>query len=127
MMSTRHTAVAAAITLAALMASPAAIAKDGDVRVSGTCSGASSVKLKLSEEDGRIEVELEVDQNRNGVTWKVALRRNGAAFFRGSAVTRAPSGSFEVRKLASNSPGSDRFSARATSPRGEICTVSASF
>ncbi len=33
--------------------------------------------VKLSKEDGRIEVEFEVDQNRNGVRWHVVLLRNG--------------------------------------------------
>ena len=58
----------------ALVAVPAGIAKNGDIRVRGTCTKASTSKLKLSEEDGRIEVEFEVDQNRNGVRWNVVIR-----------------------------------------------------
>jgi hypothetical protein len=41
-----------------------ALAKDGDVLVRGTCTARSAAKLKLSSEDSRIEVEVEVDQNR---------------------------------------------------------------
>ena len=99
---------------------------DNDVRRSGSCSGASSVKLKLSPDDGRIETELEVDQNRNGVRWKVVLKRNGARAATATATTRGPSGSFEVRRLLTNGAGADRISARATSPSGEVCRVSAS-
>ena len=33
------------------------------------------IKLKLSPEDGRLEVEIEVDQNRNGVQWTWTLLR----------------------------------------------------
>ena len=106
---------------------PAGIAKDGDVRVRGTCTGASTAKLKLSEEDGRIEVEFEVDQSRNGVTWKVVVRDDGARVATRTATTRAPSGSFETRVLVADSPGADRISARATSPRGEVCTAAARF
>ena len=61
----------------ALAAAPAGIAKNGDVRVRGTCTDASTSKLKLSEDDGRIEVEFEVDQNRNGVRWNVVIPQNG--------------------------------------------------
>ena len=46
--------------------------------VRGACTQESSSKLKLSREDGGIEIEFEVDQNRNGVPWKVTLRRNGS-------------------------------------------------
>jgi hypothetical protein len=108
----------------ALSAGPAA-AKDGDVLVAGTCTGASSSKLKLSEENGRIEVEFEVDQNRNGVRWAVRLTQNGARVARLVRTTRPPSGSFEARIVARNSAGTDVFRARGTSPRGEVCTARA--
>ena len=118
---------AALAVVAAAVAAPAALAKDGDVRVRGTCTKASSVKLKLSEEDGRIEVELEVDQNRSGVRWTVAFKQNGKPLARRTAVTRPPSGSFELRLLAPNLPGRDVIAAKATSPAGEVCTVKAAF
>ena len=124
-------AIGAALTvlvlaLAALAAVPVASAKDGDVRVSGSCTRASTAKLKLSEEDGRIEVEFEVDQNRNGVRWAVVLRRNGQVVRRAARVTRAPSGSFELRALVANGAGADRITATATR-RGESCRAAASF
>jgi hypothetical protein len=112
----------------ALVAAPAGIAKDGDVRVRGACTKASTSKLKLSDEDGRIEVEFEVDQNRNGVRWNVVLLQNGTRIARLSRVTRGPSGSFEARVVAADRrAGKDAFRARATSPSGEVCTAQASF
>jgi len=110
-----------------LAAAPAGIAKNGDVRVRGTCTKSSTSKLKLSQEDGRIEVEFEVDQNRNGVRWNVQLFQNGGRIARMTRVTRGPSGSFEARVLARDSAGKDAFRARATSPSGEVCTARASF
>jgi hypothetical protein len=119
--------IAGLIAVSALVLAPAAFAKDGDVRVAGRCTGAATSKLKLSEEDGRIEVELEVDQNRNGVRWRIVLRRSGATFFTGSRVTRPPSGSFELRRLTADGPGVDVVSARATSPSGQVCRATARF
>ncbi len=119
-------AAVAALTVA-LTAAPAGDAKDGDVRVRGTCTKSSTSKLKLSEEDGRIEVEFEVDQNRNGVRWNVQLFQNGKRVARMTRVTRPPSGSFEARVLAGDTAGADAFRARATSPSGEVCTARASF
>lgn len=115
---------------ASLVALPAtAIAKGGgndrDVRSTGSCTATSSAKMKLSPENGRIEVEFEVDQNRNGVTWNWSLARAGVSLAGGTAVTIAPSGSFEVRRLVSNTPGTDTIVATATRP-GESCTVTAS-
>ena len=98
--------------------------------VRGTCSGASSSKLKLSEEDGRIEVEFEVDQNRNDVRWTVSLRRVTAAGPRllasGTRITRAPSGSFEFRRVVADRAGADTIRARATRA-GEVCSATAVF
>jgi hypothetical protein len=111
----------------ALTAAPLAGAKDGDIIRRGNCTGATDWKLKLSEEDGRIEVEFEVDQNRNGVSWNVRLFQNGSQIARATRVTRGPSGSFELRRVAPNTAGTDSFRARATRASGEVCTGRASF
>ena len=101
---------------------PAALAKDGDVIKTGQCTGASDWKLKLSNEDGKMEVEFEVDQNVNGDEWRIVLKREGEAFWRGTRVTKAPSGSFEVEKLTQNGPGEETFFARARNlETDEIC------
>ena len=57
-------AVAGALALTAAAGTTAAFAKDGDVIRRGACSGASDWKLKLSPENGRIEVEYEVDSDK---------------------------------------------------------------
>jgi hypothetical protein len=103
-----------------------ASANDADVIQRGSCSGRSDWKLKLSPENGRIEVEFEVDSNVNGQTWHVRILQNGSRIFSGNRVTQAPSGSFEVRKLANNTVGTDRFRARAVNAaNGETCVGSA--
>ena len=112
--------------LLALGVAPVASAKDGDILAAGSCTKSSTSKLKLSEENGSIEVEFEVDQNRNGVRWSVAFRRNGQVVRRVVRVTRGPSGSFEARVVLPNGPGSDRIAATATR-RGESCTAAATF
>jgi hypothetical protein len=124
----RRSLISIALTLfaAALVAVPAALAKGSDhrsVRVSGVCTQQSTSKLKLSREHRRIEVEFEVDQNRNGVPWKVTLRNNGVRVATLAATTRGPSGSFEIRRLVADRAGADRISARATRS-GETCSAS---
>ena len=120
------TTVALVTGVVALALVPAGLAKDGDKLVRGTCTRSSSAKMKLSREDGRIEVQLEVDQNRAGRTWRVALRQNGVVVRRLTRVTRAPSGSFEARIVVRNRAGVDRLAATATR-RGETCTARGSF
>ena len=117
------TAIVIATLAGGLLGAAPAPANEGDVLVRGTCTGSSTAKLKLSPEDGRIEVEFEVDQNRNGVTWKVTIRRNGARVVSTRATTKAPSGSFSVERRIADGAGSDRITARATSPTGEVCTA----
>lgn len=117
-----------ATALLVLAAAPMTAAKNGDVEVRGTCSKASSSKLKLSLEDAGIEVELEVDQNRNGVRWSVVLRRlvagRAPVVARGTRITTAPSGSFEFRRVLANRLGKDRIRAVATRS-GEVCRATA--
>lgn len=59
--------------------------------------------------------------------WSVVLRRPSAVLVRTTRVTRAPSGSFELRRIVADLAGRDRISARATSPSGEICRATAAF
>jgi hypothetical protein len=128
MMKATGIGVVAAILVAAvaLLAAPVATAKDGDIRRVGTCTKSSTSKIKLSAENGRIEVEFEVDQNRNGVRWNVRIAQNGRQVARMTRVTRGPSGSFEARIVAGNRAGADRFVATATR-RGETCSARATF
>ena len=109
----------------AVTAVPNAIAKDDDgVLVAGACTGVSSSKLKIKHDDGRIEVEFEVDQNRNGVRWNVQYRRNGNLVFQGARRTVAPSGSFSLERKVAGSSAPVTIRARA-SRAGEVCTASA--
>ena len=112
-----------------LMAAPmTASAKDGDILRRGDCTARSDWKLKLSPENGRIEVEFEVDQNRNGQKWNVRMKRNGSVFWRGARRTQPPSGSFEVRRLAGDGAGAERIVVRARNARtGEVCRGVARF
>ena len=126
----RATALITSVLVATtLVAAPiSASAKDGDIIRRGDCTMRSDWKLKLSPEDGRIEVEFEVDQNRNGQKWFVKLKRNGKVFWRGSRRTQPPSGPFEVRRLARDGAGAERIVARARNPRtGEVCRGVARF
>lgn len=116
--------VTALVALVSLTAT--ATANDADVRKAGSCTGSTSAKIKLSPEDGGIETEFEVDQNRTGVTWKVVLRHNGEVAARTKATTKGRSGSFEIRRVLDGGQGADTISARAVSPSGEVCTASAS-
>jgi hypothetical protein len=112
----------------ALFASPGVtLARNGGgVAHAGTCTAASTTKIKLNKDNGRIEVQFEVDQNRVGKTWNVRLRDNGVTFFTGQRVTLAPGGSFELRRLHANMAGPDRIVGRATNPKtGEVCTATA--
>jgi hypothetical protein len=121
--------ISSALVATALVAAPMSVAaKDGDVIRRGSCSARSDWKLKLSPENGRIEVEFEVDQNRNGQTWSVRMKRGDRVFWRGQRTTRPPSGSFEARRLTHNGAGADRIVVRARNPRsGEICRGVATF
>ena len=111
----RIAAIAAAAALAAVPATPA-LARGGGSKAaqrSGSCSNGSTWKLKVKPDSGRLEVEFEVDQNRNGKRWDVTLRRNGSVAARGAATTHAPSGSFSFNRRITGASG-NKVSATAT-------------
>lgn len=121
-------ALVTGFTALVMAVAPLASANDADVIREGRCSGRSDWKLKLSPEDGRIEVEYEVDQNRVGDTWKIRLKHDGKRFFKGKRTTKGDSGSFEVRRVQPNHRGKDRFRARAVNLRtDEVCRGRAGF
>jgi hypothetical protein len=126
-MRTRRSLLPALLALSLLAPAAAGAKDDDDIERAGTCTGASSAEIKLSAEDGRIETEFEVDQNRNGVRWNVVLKRNGVRVASTVATTRGPSGSFEVRRLLADGAGDEAIRAKATSPSGEVCTARATF
>jgi len=104
-----------------------ALAGQNDVIERGGCSGASDWKLKLSPEDGRLEVEFEVDQNVSGDTWRVRIRHGDSVVFRGSETTGGASGSFETRIVEDDLAGTDTFHAKARNlSTDEVCRGSAS-
>jgi hypothetical protein len=94
----------------------------------GKCTGSSTWKLKVKSDDGRLEAEFEVDQNRVGKRWRVTLVRDGSTVFRGIRTTVAPSGSFTVRRLLAASGGTTRIVASAKALQsGESCRAVVSF
>jgi hypothetical protein len=116
--------LAGIVTTAAIVSAtaPAALANDADKVRRGSCSGATDWKVKVGPEDGRLEVEGEVDSNRRGQTWRWRLVHNGSVSAQGSRVTRGASGSFEVRRVLVNLRGTDHLVLRARNVRtGELC------
>ena len=124
-MNLRRTAAlaATAATLTSLsLAVPAAHAggDDDEVQRSGSC--ATGVwKLKAKPDDGRLEVEFEIDTNRRGQAWQVRVSDNGTRVFSGERTTAGRSGSFSVEFKTANRAGTDVIRARAT--RGDTTCV----
>lgn len=122
---------AALLSLALLGAGATAAQAQGgrpEVRAAGHCSSSTVWKLKAKTDDGRIQTEYEVDSNRNGQVWTVAINDNGARVFTGRRTTQAPSGSFSVERRLVNRAGGDRIVAVASNVRtGERCVGSLTF
>ncbi len=117
-------AMASALTMGALLAPAATFASGGSptVRAVGHCSARSTSALKAKHDNGRIEVEFQVDQNRVNRLWNVRIWDDGHRVFTGARRTTAPSGSFTVRRLITNRAGVDTLVALAVNPRtGETC------
>jgi hypothetical protein len=112
-------------TLAAvpLLSATPALAKHGGgsvVQARGACHGGGVFKLKAKHDDGRIEVEYEVDTNRAGLAWHITLTDNNHRIFTGDRRTAGRSGSFSVHVRPANRAGTDTIRAHASRP-GHSC------
>ena len=132
-MKTTHRAAAslAASVISVLAVIPPAVAGDDDddrVERNGSCSAGTDWKIKAKSDDGRIEVEAEIDSNKVGQTWAWRFKHNGTVFSQGQSTTTAPSGSFEVERKPANLAGTDHFVFRAVhASSGEVCRATVSW
>jgi hypothetical protein len=130
-LTTRRIAAALAvptIALSALAAPAHASGGDDANRNSGGCSGSTTWKIKAKADDGRIEVEAEIDSNRAGQTWTWKLKDNGDVVATGQSMTAGRSGSFSVERKPGNQSGTDRFVFRAVqADTGEVCRATVSW
>jgi hypothetical protein len=109
-------AITAGLTAPLLVAAMPAFASGGGggVRSSGSYTNGGHFELKAKHDDRAIEMEYEVDSNRAGQVWAVRITDNGAVVVSRHATTAGRSGSFTVRKVIANRPGTDKIHARAT-------------
>ncbi|RYB89982.1 hypothetical protein EUA93_21245 [Nocardioides oleivorans] len=130
--TTAFTRVAAAAAVIACVTAAPAFASGGDdddhgggghddrVELRGSCGGGAEWKLKVESDDGRLEVEGEVDGNASGQRWRWTLRHNGSVSDRGTSTTTGRSGSFEVERRMVDLAGTDTIAFRAAR-RGQVC------
>ena len=119
----RARAIVAGAVMAVLLVGGAtqALARDGDVIRQGACSGAADWK-KLSNENGRIEVEYEVDRTARATCGGSGSVTTVTWCSLAGGLRSPPSGSFTVRILQRNRAGDDVFRGRAVNLRtGQIC------
>ena len=95
-------------------ATPAFASGGGGVSSSGACTNGSHFKLTAKHDDGKIEMEYQVDSNRAGQVWAVRITDNGTVVVSRHATTAGQSGSFTIRKVIADRPGTDKIHARAT-------------
>ena len=124
---TRRLLGSVAVSVLALAASGPAAARDGadEVRARSVCGGGTSSELRLERDDGELEVRFELDHDRAGVPWRVALVHERRVVWRVDARRTRSNGDLEVRRTLRDLPGTDTVSVRAVGPRGLVCRATA--
>jgi hypothetical protein len=121
----------ASLTTACTLAvgAPAFASQGGDddrITKTGSCSDGARWKLKVKTDDGRLEVEGEVDSNKSGQNWAWKIKDNGSVAAKGSATTGGRSGSFSVERKIANKAGADKIVFRAMHA-GQVCKGTITF
>lgn len=112
--SRRMTAAAVAVGLV-FVTSGAAMA-GGDVEKRGNCTKRSDWRLKVKPDDGRLEVEAEVDTPKTGRKWQWKILHDGDVSAHGRART-AGGGSFKVERRLIDAQGADAIGWRAVNKK----------
>ena len=113
---------AAAIAVGGAGAAAAQGGSGGDVRAAGSCSAGTVWKMKAKPDNGKIQLEAEVDSNHVGQVWDWTIKHNGNTSAKGSSTTHGASGSFTVQRRMSNRAGTDHFVFRAERrATGDVC------
>ena len=100
--ATLATTALLATPIVALTAAPASAA-DREFRVAG-----AEVEFDVDRDDGRYEVDVEIDDAKPGSKWRVILRHNGKVYF--NRVRKADrDGEFEIERKRKNTRGKDVF------------------
>jgi hypothetical protein len=109
--------VLSVLVLGAMAVPTAALA---DVEKRGQCSGVAHWELDASHENGRLEMDFEVNSAKAGKAWHVRLSHNGNVFTKLVKITDHE-GDFDVERYVKNRAGTDTLGARAVSRSGQVC------
>jgi hypothetical protein len=95
-----------------------------EVRSAGTCGTGAASSLRLRSRDGSIRSEFWV-HGRASSTWRVTIVHERVVAWRGKRRTAGPSHDFNLSYYVPDYSGADLVTARATGPRGIVCSASA--
>ena len=97
---------------AALLAAPPVARADDDVRVRGTCTASSQVRLRVRADDGRLRIELELANRGRATQWRVVIVRERRLAWQGTVRTPRRS-TARVRRSYADWFGTDTVTVRA--------------
>ena len=105
--------LAAPLTLLAAPAHADGPEKDKEFRVAG-----AEVDFQVEKDDGRFEVDVDIDDAKPGSRWRVVLKQDGTRFH--SRIHRADSdGDVDIDKTRPDTRGTDTFKLRVKKVGGE--------
>lgn len=116
--ATAATASLLALPAVALSASPAAA-----VQNQTSCAGAT-VTLEAERDDGRHEVQVDIDNGQRGERWRVKLFQDGDRFVNVVRTVGGDDRDIDLDRDRRNTAGTDTYKLRAKNLRtGGACTL----
>jgi hypothetical protein len=118
-------ATALLVVLSILLAMPAALGRDDEVRRRGACDLESEWRLIVRREStSTLRVRYVLETDRAGHTWSVFLSMNGNSLFTGTKTTDAD-GYIKITRYPHDRDGDDRIKGSANDhATGESCAGS---
>jgi hypothetical protein len=112
----------ATVAAAGLLASPIALAAPAAATEKEFKVGGADVDFEVDKDDGRFEVEVDIDNAKPGTRWRITLWHDGNRFFKDTRRANGDGDVADVERSRPNTAGRDVFKVKVKRVGGESKT-----
>ncbi len=112
----------AAVAAAGVLAAPVALAAPASATEKDFRVGGARVDFEVDKDDGRFQVDVDIDDAKPGTRWRITLWHDGQRFFRDARRANGDGDVADVERSRPDTAGRDVFTVKIKRVSGESKT-----